>query len=100
MVQRGGTKQEAVNWYCDALKLDRFLTEEKSVYACFYQAPGYKNGVLWFSSKSGTGAIVHEVSHATIHTLENHFIEISSKTEEVFAYYADFLAREIVKKLW
>lgn len=100
MVQRGGVRQDALNWYCDNLGVDRVVDPETQVVASFYQAPGYKNGVLWFSDKCGAGAITHETIHASLHTMENHFIKISSETEELLAYYADFLAREIVRKLW
>jgi len=99
-VQRGGTKQEAVDWYCKLVKAEQFKVEDKDSYACFYQAPFRKNGLLWFDKNQGAGGICHEVMHAVIHFMDNLDIKISQDTEELAAYYAEWLTKTIVKRLW
>ena len=48
----------------------------------------------------GAGGIAHEVMHAVIHFADNLDIKVSQDTEEFAAYYAEWLTKNIVKRLW
>ncbi len=53
--------------------------------------------LLWANIKDVCN-IAHECFHAIIYSLQQRDIELSSKTEEIYAYHLAFLMRAIIEK--
>ena len=69
--------------------------------AIFTSADDYWGGLLWFFEKTpDIGVIAHECSHATFQALRKLDAKmIDENTEEVFAYYIDFLIKQVTKRI-
>lgn len=56
--------------------------------------------LIHLTSKAGTGTIVHEAFHAVEFQLEHLGLEFTKPPNEAYAYYLDFLCKEIVNNLY
>lgn len=98
-VQRGGTKESAVAWYCRKIGKPTF---EVTTRGCDGHFASYEDrgGVLWFCPKAGAGIITHETLHATQNLFSHLDAKLDNNAEEIFAYYQQWLTKEIVRRLW
>lgn len=112
LVQRGGDPYSAVVAFCRhckeltpadfcCTKTDIDEIEKNGVYGRCYLHAHIKGGVMWLNRNSGAGAIAHEVRHMVDHCLICfHFIENTWSCTELFAYYTEWMTREIVNRLY
>lgn len=52
--------------------------------------------LIWISPRADTGTIVHELVHASHHALQARDTKLSEDTEEIYAYFLEFLYREFI----
>lgn len=57
---------------------------------------------IWFRDRRpGCGIVAHECFHAAYHVLSRELqVRVDDNNEEIFAYYLDWLVREIGKGVW
>ena len=62
---------------------------------------GHKPTCLWFRDRTpGGGVVAHECLHATYNVLGLSGVSLSDSSEETYAYYLDWMVREIGKRVW
>jgi hypothetical protein len=100
-VQRGGKCTDALKYFEKKMKEKyEFAKPSDNCGGYFLKAADCKAVFIWLQWGAGTGAITHEVCHATLALLNECGIQHTVETDEVFAYYTGFLAKFIVKALW
>lgn len=99
LVQRGGTVNSAIACYAKKLKVTPW-TIDRVVDGHFAAYTTHKGGVIWLGDKAGTGVITHECFHATAYVFEKLECKLTEATEEVFAYYLQWLTSEVVRRLY
>ncbi len=101
LIQRGGTLQEAINKFAKLIHEDSWEVTQLPTHRGHFAAHiNHKAGLIWLHPLAGTGLITHEVCHAVSHMLRDLQVKELSKCDEIFAYYAGWLAKEIVRKLY
>lgn len=55
--------------------------------------------LIWLHASAWAGIVAHEVFHAVYAALSNRAVPLSNDTEEVYAYYIQWLFNEIAPKL-
>lgn len=66
--------------------------------ACYSEAYGTV-ATIWLRPSSGIPIIVHEIMHALTTVLVGRGLELTTHSDEAFAYYAEWLLREIFDRL-
>ncbi len=92
----GGELQEALNYFAGRLGEETYELK-KFPEAHFSAFRPHKTGLIWFKSKDlREEFIAHECFHATMYLFETLDMDGPvEKTEEVFAYYLEWLTKKI-----
>lgn len=102
IVQKGGSLLTFFNWYKKKLKIvDDFIPDENPYCRgrfIYHRGAGHA-GIIWLHDKAGVGVITHECFHAVHQLMIDKGIKITEDSEEVFAYYQQFLVNEICRKV-
>ena len=61
-----------------------------------YENEGIPIVFIWTRKKS-VSCLAHECMHAVHYTLNDKWLELSDKTDELYAYYMQYLMREILE---
>lgn len=97
----GGTVQEAIDYYTSRLGITTYSPCEKdrNPDAHFSAYRPFKAGLIWFKDKKSlTTQAAHECFHATMYLFERLDMQGPVETtEEVFAYYMQWLIKMITK---
>jgi hypothetical protein len=96
MIVFGGPLQNAIDKYAKRIEEDSW-TVQGNPKAHFAAYRNKRNGVIWFESKPKSLAFVaHECFHATMYVFERLDMKgPTEETEEVFAYYLEWLVDNI-----
>lgn len=97
----GGEAQKSINWYASKNKIEPWILAEGNRYGHFASYRPYKNGVLWFAVPDiACSVIAHECFHAAMYLFECIDLKtIDANTEEIFAYYLEWLTHSVKSKL-
>lgn len=101
LVQRGGDAQSLIDSLAKRLKVETWQLSKANRYGHFAAYRPHKDCAIWLHSRAGVGVLSHECLHA-VNYLFSECLDCSlcEKTEEVFAYYIEFLTREITRQLY
>lgn len=100
LVQVGGTEQEAVNAYAKLLGVEPWsVTENPARRGMFFCREPAPQGGIWLHESAWAGVVAHECFHAVAYTMERLKVPLNEGTEEVFAYYLQWMLNEILPKL-
>lgn len=102
VVQKGGSLEGFMKWYAKKLKVNDSVLLQSNPYVkgkFFCHTGSGHAGAIWINDKAGLGIITHECFHAVFNLLKVRGLEVDYSSEEVFAYYQQFLVNEICKKL-
>jgi hypothetical protein len=99
LIAVGGDFTPAAKKYLKLVREIRDIEEpHKTCKARFFQAAGFKNGVIWFRDTEPSSSIIaHEAFHATYAILSGSGITLSEHSEEAFAYYLESIVETIVR---
>lgn len=96
----GGDAQKAATWWTTYWELPHFETSNGRSNGKFISHTHIKGGLFWFPFKPSHRTIVHETMHGTARLFSEFLgVKLKTHTEEVYAYYQDWLFREICKRL-
>lgn len=100
-VQRGGKINDCIKRYAKKLKVEAWTVEDNdSRMGHFTNIIGHKSGCIWLNEKAGLGTVAHECFHAVCEILKRSGLKLNAHTEEIYAYYLQFLINTILKKLY
>jgi hypothetical protein len=103
LVVFGGELYVAINLFCKKFKIPHIEGERTDANrkGHFFTYVPFRGGLIWFRDiKISPGIIAHESLHATYYVL-NHGLEapLNDSTEEIYAYYHEWLVDSIHNKL-
>lgn len=88
---------KAIALFALKLQIPSWVSDCKNQEGHFACYPPTKNGLLWFKDPL-PDVVAHEAFHATMYAFSCAGLKnITEETEEVFAYYLQWLTREILK---
>jgi hypothetical protein len=100
---RGGLWADAARRFARAIgePPDPHWGAEVNVDGRFSDCPPHQDGLLWFSDKAGAGVIAHECFHAAMCVFAcAGALPLTAGNDEPFAYYLEWLVREVTRRLW
>lgn len=98
LVQVGGDLNQQIAHFSKHLGVDSWQVQENpNRYGHFFAYRGRKNGGLWFRTPKRPEVVAHECFHATSYAFECLELPLKEDTEEVFAYYLQWMVAEVVK---
>ena len=101
LVQRGGDVNDCIKEYCRLNKLDIWTTEpSRSRRGNFIYHTDMSNGAIWLHEESSFGVVTHEVFHAAHHLLKKYGFQLGDESEEMYAYFMQYVVNEIMLKLY
>lgn len=103
MIGVGGTLEELIKAYAKKIKVEPWeINKNPDRYAHFGGHSEHRGGLLWFKDiKPGAGAVAHESFHATYWFMKYWYkANLTDDTEELYAYFQEFLVREIGQRVW
>lgn len=94
----GGTVNEAIKIYAKKVGVEPWK-RGNSPKGHFGSCDNNHNGFIWLDkNKIESGLIVHECFHAATYMFERlGMTNLSEQTEELFAYYLEYLVKEVSK---
>jgi hypothetical protein len=100
LVQIGGDLNDAIKAFAKRLGVEVWMVEtSETTYGHFAAVDPYSCGCIWLKSQeSALFTLIHEIEHAVGHAFRKKGIPPCEQTEEVYAYYKEWLAKEISKK--
>lgn len=97
MVCFGGELNEAIKEYATRCRGIPWTVEPGRRNGHFAAYTDRKCGLLWFRHKRPAAHVVaHEAYHATFFAMQFHEVPAIEATEEVFAYYLEYLVKTIM----
>lgn len=101
LIQRGGSRQSAVNEFAKRIGVETWAVEENPhVMGTYYSYEPLPSGLIWLSGDgAGFGTLSHECLHAIHYAMKTKRITLSDETEELFCYYLQWMVNEISQGL-
>lgn len=97
-IQLKGSQQSALDWYADSIKVERYAPKDSNEPNGHFSAyRPYKAGVIWFKDiKFLKSQLSHEAFHGVMYVFERLDMKgPTEESEEVFAYYLQWLVNKI-----
>lgn len=98
----GGEVNDAIAAYAKKVKVEPWTVPENSIAGNFSGISTKCGGCIWFKDlKPGAGIVTHETFHATYWFMKQ-FLEanLTSDTEELYAYFQQYLVSQIARRVW
>lgn len=99
-IQYGGDINIGLAKFCKALDEEYIPKEHHRMSGgTFFRIKPYKDGFIWLSETATPSMLAHECIHAMNYISDLLEMPLNDDTEEVFAYYMEWMIREISIRL-